>query len=275
MTMTTIPFAHPERERTGLRPVKAWKHFRNLIADKEDTEQVFHIIEALRDRRFERHARTFYATPAGQKVLATNEYLPDLLDDHARLEQLPADTVAAAYVAFMQREGLSAAGLVAESEKFRSGDTRFDDQLERFGNRLRDTHDLFHILSGYGRDALGEQCVLAFSYGMNPTWGILFIAWAGARELNKRLPADVNVYAAVREAQRMGRAAGNIAHQDIAALLAEPLTEARKRLNIGDTAAYDAAHAAMRAHGIDPYDLLGTNKAHAAISDVPVFAEAA
>jgi ubiquinone biosynthesis protein COQ4 len=161
----------------------------------------------------------------------------------------------------MEREGLTAAGLVAESEKFRAGQARHDDQLERFGNRLRDTHDLYHVLSGYGRDALGEQCVLAFSYGMTPSWGILFIAWAGAREMRRRVPRDINVYAAVREAQRIGRAAMHIAHQDIEALLAEPLEAARARLNIGAPSAYHAAHAAMRAHGIDPYDLLGENKA--------------
>ncbi|MEY4269621.1 MAG: hypothetical protein RLZZ58_837 [Pseudomonadota bacterium] len=264
--MTDLIFAHPDRVVGGMRPLKAWRHFRKLIADKEDTEQVFHIIEALRDRRYEDHTRRFFATPAGRDAIATNTHLPDLLDDHARLNALPADSVGAAYVAFMAREGLSAAGLVAESEKFRGGDARFDDQLERFGNRLRDTHDLFHILSGYGRDALGEQCVLAFSYGLNPTWGILFIAWAGARVMQKRVPADVRVYAAVREAQALGRAATNIVHQDIAALLAEPLDAARARLNIGEPAAYHAAHAALRAHGIDPFDLLGEKKAASAAS---------
>ena len=30
-----------------IRPIKAYKHFRKLIADKEDTTQVFNIVEAL------------------------------------------------------------------------------------------------------------------------------------------------------------------------------------------------------------------------------------
>src|SRR3546814_8993300 len=62
----------------------------------------------------------------------------------------------------MEREGLTAQGLVDESLKFRRGKPSHDDMLELYGNRLRDTHDLFHIPTGYGRDALGEQCVLAF-----------------------------------------------------------------------------------------------------------------
>src|SRR3546814_1983048 len=52
--MTTLPLSHPDRTDTGFRPFKALRHFRTLIADKEDTEQVFHIIDALRDKRFGR-----------------------------------------------------------------------------------------------------------------------------------------------------------------------------------------------------------------------------
>ena len=37
-TMTTIPLSHPDRTDTGFRPLKAWRHFRKLIADKHDAE---------------------------------------------------------------------------------------------------------------------------------------------------------------------------------------------------------------------------------------------
>ncbi|MGL5837768.1 MAG: Coq4 family protein [Sphingorhabdus sp.] len=252
-----LPLCHSDRADAGFRPLKALHHFRKLIADKEDTEQVFHIIEALRDRRFNRSAERFFASPAGRRVLAADEYLPRLLDDHDRLCKLPANSVGQAYVRFMKKEGLTAQGLVDEFDRFRAGRPHYDDLIERYSNRLRDTHDLFHVLTGYGRDALGEQCVLAFSYSLNPSWGLLFIAWAGAREVKKQVQSDVPIYAAVREAQRIGRAAINIAQEDIEALLAEPLVEARKRLNIIEPATYRRAHAMMLGKGIDPYDLLG------------------
>ncbi|WP_033073949.1 Coq4 family protein [Sphingopyxis sp. MWB1] len=261
--MNAIPLSHPDRTETGLRPLKAWRHFRNLIADKEDTEQVFHIIEALRDSRFAKSAAAFFQTAEGKKLLAERAYLPAMLDDHDRLRKLPEGSVGRIYVDFMEREGLTAQGLVDEFDKFRRGQPRYDDMLELYGNRLRDTHDLFHILTGYGRDALGEQCVLAFSYSQTPSWGTLFIAWAGAREIHKGLGGRYAVYAAVREGQRHGRAAQQIAHQNIEALLAEPLEAARKRLGIAEPVVYKQVHAAMRADGIDPYDLLGTQAAAA------------
>lgn len=268
--MTSLALSHPGRVDAGFRPLKAWRHFRNLIADKEDTEQVFHIIEALRDGRFARSAERFFATPVGQHVLEKRPYLPHLLDDHERLRALPEGSVGRTYVDFMEREGLTAQGLVDEFDKFRRDQPRYDDMLELYGDRLRDTHDLFHILTGYGRDALGEQCVLAFSYSQTPSWGTLFIAWAGAREVRKGQSKRYPIYAAVREGQRNGRLAEQIAHQDIEALLAEPLETARKRLGIGEPTIYKSVHAMMRADGIDPYDLLGTKAADTATLPTPL-----
>jgi ubiquinone biosynthesis protein COQ4 len=255
-----IPLCDPTRTDSGFRPRKALHHFRKLIADKEDTEQVFHIIEALRDNRFARSAEHFFATATGKHILQNKEYLPHLLDDHERLRKLPMGSVAHAYCDFMEKEGLTSQGLVDEFEKFQKGKPRYDDMLERYSNRLRDTHDLFHVLTGYGRDALGEQCVLAFSYSLNPSWGVLFLAWAGARELKKTVSTDAPIYAAVREGQRLGRIAKSPAHEDIESLLAMPLAEARKKLNIAEPVTYQRAHAIMRGEGIDPYDLLGQQK---------------
>ncbi len=256
MTNISIPFHDPRRPRGGFKPFKALHHFRKLIADKEDTEQVFHIIAALRGGKFRRIAQNFWFSEKGQHVLATQQRLIDILDDHDSLKQLPAGTVGRVYCDFMEREGLSAAGLEAEYAKFESADKRYNDGIERYGDRQRDTHDLLHVLTGYGRDALGEQCVLAFTYAQNRNLGIGFIAYAGGFELKRRVAPKAPVISAVREGHRIGNAAKNIVHEDIVALLKEPLVDARKRLGINEPVVYQKVHAEMRAGGIDPYDLL-------------------
>src|SRR3546814_4486846 len=88
-------------------------------------------------------------------------------------------------------------------------------------------------ISDWSSDVCSSD-LLAFSYSQTPSWGTLFIAWAGAREIRKGFGRRYPIYAAVREGQRIGRAAQQIAHQDIAALLAEPLDAARTRLGIAD-----------------------------------------
>lgn len=256
LPLTSVPFHHPERPLSEFRPLKALHHFRKLIADKEDTEQVFHIIAALRGRKFRNIASHFWYSEKGQRILASNQRLIDILDDHTTLKQLPGGTVGRAYVDFMEREGLSAAGLEAEYEKFTGAGVRFDDGIDHYGDRLRDTHDMLHVLTGYGRDALGEQCVLAFTYAQNRNLGVGFIAYAGGFELKRRVARSAPIMKAVHEGYRIGNAAKNIVHEDIVALLKEPLADARRRLGIGDPIAYRVAHEAMRSGGVDPYNLL-------------------
>ncbi len=256
MNMNTTPFHHPDRPGSEFRPFKALRHFRNLIADKEDTEQVFHIIAALRGRGFRKIAKKFWFSDRGQQILGIEQRLIDVLDDHDTLKKLPAGTVGRAYVEFMEREGLTAAGLEAEYAKFEGNGKRFHDGIDRYGDRLRDTHDLLHVLTGYGRDALGEQCVLAFTYAQNRNLGVGFIAYAGGIELKRRAAPKASVMSAVREGHRMGNAAKNIVQEDIVALLKEPLAEARRRLGVAEPVTYRKAHEEMRNSGVDPYNLV-------------------
>lgn len=252
--MTSAPFRAPERPRQRFRPLAAYGHFRQLLQDKEDTAQVFHMGECLPSRRFNDLAQAFCASPRGQALMASEPYLPDLLDDHEALLRLPAGSVAHAYVDFMRREGLSAAGLVEASTV--PGVARFPDQLQWFSDRLRDLHDLAHILSGYGRDALGEQCVLGFTsaqYHDRTEW---IIAWLGALEMAVTVKVKAPFLGAVGEARRAGAGAAKIYEQDVRALLAEPLESARARLGVPQPRQYQLAHRRLRDRGLDPYGVL-------------------
>ena len=227
MVPINLPLAAPERKTSGFHPLRVLRHFRKLVTDKEDTEQVFHIIEATKGKHSHKQAWDFIRSPAGQRFIAAATDIPAMLDDHAHWADCAANTVAAHYIAFMKREGLSAAGLVAESHKWQPPEQRHADLTEWYFERLRDTHDLFHVLTGYGRDALGEASLLGFSYEQNFNKGILFIAYAGARKIKQVSGTKAPLYAAIKEGRRLGKAAAKIAHQDIAALLREDIDAAR------------------------------------------------
>ena len=258
--MTEPEFRHADRPMLKLRPLKAMHHFRKLVADKEDTEQVFHIFQCLPRAALVDEARAFVYGNKGMALRKSEPYLPALLDDHAALRSMPKGSVGHAYVDFMERERLSAAGLVAEYDRFQGG-RRYGDLIEWYVNRLRDTHDLLHVLTGYGRDALGEQCVLAFTYGQNPSLGNIFIAYMGGLNMKRTIRSDAPVFKALNEARKYGRACPRIAEQSVAALLAEPLGEARQRLNIAAPRFYSLAHERFRLKGIDPYNLMGNAQA--------------
>ena len=255
-----LPLFDPARPQLKTRPLKAYRHFRELLKDKENTEEVFKIFEALPWKGARPRAARFLTSPEGMAIRASEPFLPDLLDDHAALRKLPKGTVAHAYCDFMEREGLSAAGLVAESMKFRSGQPQYQDQFTWYADRLRDTHDLLHVLTGYGRDAVGEQCVLAFTYGQQPSPGNLFISYLGGIEISRRLKSKAPVLRAIREAQNLGTGCPRLVEQSILGVLAMPFDDARRTLNITPATQYAQVHTTWRGMGIDPYDLLAPVK---------------
>ncbi|MDP5104527.1 MAG: ubiquinone biosynthesis protein COQ4 [Erythrobacter sp.] len=255
MPLISLPLVAPERKVSGIRPFKVLHHFRKLIEDKEDTAQVFHIIEATKGKRSHHQAWDFIRSPEGQRYIAEETDIPGMLDDHARWADCGPNSMAAHYIAFMKREGLSAAGLVEESNKWQPPEERHSDLTEWYMNRLRDTHDLYHVLTGYGRDALGEASLLGFSYEQNFNKGILFIAYAAARQIKKMSGTKAPLYTAIKEGRRLGKAATKISHQDIAALMREDIDAARARLNIGKPVVYRQCLAILESEGNHREDL--------------------
>lgn len=250
--MSDQVFVHPDRRPAKFRPIKAWNHMQKLIEDKEDTEQVFHIIEALNGNAFERNFWAFAATPAGQTLLKDKPYLPPLLDEHTWIRELPEGTVGRAYVEFMEREGLSAQGLVDESMKHQTKSREYDDDMLWYGNRLRDTHDLFHVLTGYNRDALGEASLLAFTYSQNPGLGVIFISFMGCRTIAKHAPKSARIMDCFWEGKRNGAKASRIIQEDIVALMHEPLAAARARIGIDEPVVYKETLELLTRHGYSP-----------------------
>ncbi len=254
-----LPLMLPGRPKARYNLPKAWHHFRELVKDKEDTAQVTGVFEALPWRGIYAAALAFLRTDRAQAIRRSEPSLVAILDDHDALRRLPEGSVAHAYCDFMEREGLSAQGLVDELDKNRPAHMYWDDQVSWYFNRMRDTHDLLHVLTGFGRDALGEQCVLAFTYSQQPSPAHLFLGYAGGFEIRKH-PVKVPVFRSVREAQKLGKACPRLVEQPIREILAMPLDEARAKLGIARPRYYWQAHDTWRAAGIDPYDLMAPVK---------------
>lgn len=250
---------HPDRPQAKYRPMRAVQNFRMLMKDKEDTAAVFRIFESLPSKEFLPRIARLALSETGAELRRTEPRLPEILDDHAMLRRTPKGSLAHAYCDFMEAEGLTAAGLVAEAE--RSGRPRFPDLVEWYLNRSRDTHDLFHVLTGYGRDALGEASVLLFTHGQQPSQGHLLIGYAGAANIKKMAKGSkAPVFGAVREAHRIGKGAPPLIAQPVRQLLERPLEDVRSALRIPQPVKYRECHRAWRAEGIDPYNLLASRE---------------
>ena len=220
---------------TRLKPFEAFRAVRRLMANPEDTVQVFSIFRALRGRSGINAFRRFAQSPTGSAVLREHRVLLNALTDRAALSALPAGTLGRTYFDFMEEENLTADGLVAASQDWDTDPVPPDMQFYR--ERMRDAHDLTHTITGYGRNPLGELCLLAFMYAHSRNLGMAFIV--GMNWLRLPKPAK----AAVREAWQNGKKARWMQDMDWEALLPRTLADVRRECGIADPAAYRAATA--------------------------------
>lgn len=221
-----------------VQPVRAFRALRRLIADQDDTFQVFEIMNALAGRSVDKGYNRLLDTPEGGRQAYLQVELSERLQDRDWLAGLPKDSVGAAYLAFMGERGFTADGLADESRKV--ADIEIDAAHPRawYARRLRDVHDIWHVLTGYQTDALGEACVVAFSLPQTRSPGFGLIA-AGAGVQFIRARTGHPCARAILQAWRNGRRAAWLPGQDYEALMAEPLEDARRRLNIQPATLYD------------------------------------
>src|SRR3546814_3248549 len=92
-TMTPTIFSHPDRQPQKFRPFKEFQHFRKLIADKEDTEQVLPTFENLPRKGFMDDARAFVTSDLGRKQMEREPYLSDLLNENRLIDESPEGQV--------------------------------------------------------------------------------------------------------------------------------------------------------------------------------------
>ena len=223
-------------KRLPLRPLKAIQAFGRLIRDKEDTVQVFQIMRALSGGSTYKGLERLIREPSGGEIVYAHRELAPILSDAPWIAQFGPGTVGATYRAFMAEENLSAEGLAMQS---RQNEPQIDapNVITWYARRLRDVHDVWHVLTGYGRDALGEACVVAFSYAQTGNLGFGFLALAAARELKREAP-KVAAWSAVLEAWRHGRRARWLPAENYERLFTEPLDAARARLSIAPPKRY-------------------------------------
>ena len=228
-----------------IQPVKAFRALMRLFKDKEDTSQVFEIMRALSGKSIPKGYARLLSSPGGGAIAFRRQELAQVLSDRAFLKTLPEGSVGRAYLDFTTRENISAQGLIDESRKGAVAGIDNDHPYAWYGRRLRDVHDLWHVLTGYNRDAMGEACLASFSSVQMRSLGFGFIAVGAAFKLRSILPGQP-VFRTVWEAYNHGKGAKWLPGEDYLRLLAEPLENARLRLYISRPLTYEAVPQAVR-----------------------------
>ena len=227
------------------RPLVARRAMRDLEQNgPDDTVSAIKVIGAYQGRSGERLFKRFKRSPGGQRLLREKSDLFALMRDTERLRSMPEGSLGKAIGDWYHVEEISAQGLADASEAaFSEGGPRRREvtgDVELFSNRLRDLHDVFHVLAGYGRDLRGEMGVLAFTIPQTRSTGVAYLVWRSLRD------AGWNSYDGklIREGFRRGRKARWLVDQDWETLFERPIDEVREELGVGPPPVYEQLRSA-------------------------------
>ena len=239
------PVASTQADQARLRLGAALAALRKLIADPEDTRQAFAVIRAMAGPSLRRGLRRFRGTAFGRRALAEKPSLLRILGDRQALAALPEHSLGRAYFEFVYGESLSTDGLVEASMNADAQAYAYSDpDLRWYGERMRDQHDLWHIVTQYGRDPFGEVCLLTFTYAQTRNRGVGLIAIGGGWRLSRSL--GFGALRAMWQALRAGRRARWLPAQDWEALLRLPVAEVRRQLAVRPPSIYWKVRTARR-----------------------------
>jgi ubiquinone biosynthesis protein COQ4 len=228
---------HPGRvARSRIRPLRAVRALRNLAkSGGKDLPQGVAFLRATEGNAARRAFHRFQNSTPGREVLDRRVALCDHLLDREALYALPADSLGRNYLDFMDRENISVPNLLdlATSDPYQ----QLSAEEWWFAERSHVMHDLWHVVTGYGPDEIGEVCILAVRAAQMRHLGVWMLCLFGMFKVGRE-HGGRKVRAAVREAFQRGRRAAWLYGVDWEAMLAQPIDEVRQRLELAPPVHY-------------------------------------
>jgi ubiquinone biosynthesis protein COQ4 len=225
-TSTAQTTAYPE-DVMLVPPLERWRRafgaLARVLADPTQTDQVLVFSSYANAGSMEGRIDRFFDTAEGRRLYEEHRTIDSHTVDLDALAALPEDTLGYAYAHFLRSRGLTPEVFDAPPEEHRDPRTQYVVQ------RIRQTHDLWHVVTGCSTEPTGEIALQAFTVAQTraPSTAILTLAGTlrGLRE-NPTLPRDVI------SAYRRGRRAERLAAFPWEKHWATPLAEVRALLGL-------------------------------------------
>ncbi|MGH7329780.1 MAG: Coq4 family protein [Polyangiaceae bacterium] len=216
-----------------LEPRRAVRAACILANDPDDLPQVFTIIESLSMNTLQRIADRMQKSPSGRRMLESRPDIVDILADRAALARMPEGSLGRAYLAFVESENISAAGIRDAATKGMTHTANIPAPLDWVHARMRDTHDLWHAATGYAGDVVGEMGLLGFTLAQTHNPGIAFLLSIGiSKTFHAKVGDGSESRRVIADGFRRGKKAAWLADQEWEALLPLQLAEVRRRLEL-------------------------------------------
>jgi ubiquinone biosynthesis protein COQ4 len=206
--------AAPDRHRFAVAAGALW----DLARDPGRLDRVFDLGVALNAGRMPRMIEKLENDDAGRRLLAEQPAIDSAHVDFDALARLPDGTLGREYVRFLRDNGIT-------PDVFQRPPVA-DPRAAYLMQRIRQTHDLWHVLTGYTPDVRGEIILQAFTYAQLRAPSALMLTLLGLVRHRSR-----GLWRAVKAGYRRGRATKPLALFRWETRWATPVEELRRELN--------------------------------------------
>ncbi len=216
---------HRMRWREGLSTI-AYLH-----RHPGDTAAITRVVEALQGKSLLRLLDRLRTSEQGRRLLSARPSLRAHLRDWAWLESHPPGSLGRAYLALREEHGLDPQGMTPYVDAGTTpGRAAQLDADEAFIQDYQfHSHDIYHVVTGYDLDLVGEIGLLAFTAAQMRNTGVVAMALLGFYSI--RLPRFEGQRVAIAAARR-GLRAGWLVEQNWVELFPRPLDEVQRELGL-------------------------------------------
>lgn len=182
-------------------PLGRWRRalgaLAKVLANPERTDQVLEFSMWANAGTIDRKIERIFEDPRCRRLYEERRMIDSRTIDLDRLGALPEGTLGRAYADFLRSRGLTPD--VFDDPPREVGDPRAVYVIQR----LRQTHDLWHVVTGYDTDAPSEIALQAFTFAQLHAPSSLILAVAGTAKAARHVPGMPRaVIAAFRAGRR-------------------------------------------------------------------------
>jgi ubiquinone biosynthesis protein COQ4 len=205
------------RWRRGLRALA------RVLAHPEETEQVLAFTSYINAGGIQERFKFFFEDPRGQRLYEEHRALDSHTIDLDALALLPAGTLGHAYATFMKSHGLTPDVFDGTPPEIH------EPRAAYLMQRMRQSHDLWHVVTNAETDPAGEVALQAFTFAQvrAPSSGIL-----AALGTLRTLRHSRKILRDVRELFRLGLSAEKLAVFPWEDHWTTPLVDVRRMLGL-------------------------------------------
>ena len=139
--------------RLNLEFLKTLKGFVSILRDPGQTESIFDIVEGMRNTDASKSAVNYIKSQPEVEQIVNERYIAST-PDIENLLKYPEGSLGHTYASYIKESNF-------DPEFYRK--IKVEDDISYVLLRMRQTHDIWHIVTGFGTDPTGELGLQAFS----------------------------------------------------------------------------------------------------------------